>query len=267
VLNYPEINNQREVGPQACPQPQIGAGTIFCKNGTTEVLDITVVMLPVVAGQSSDAYINETTEDTFLLCECCTLPAPAPPPAVVQGLNRIAIIYWALGTAAAGGLIALSAGLWLMRKRTPTKPSRVLPEVENEDKLDLEDDEDEDAEEAEASWQLSGSPALATPALKDAQNNIGQLALANVAAVPREPLALALHDGPRSSLALVQVTLPLQVPANLKPQLQSTGASPPKKSPSNLQLSNSVPLTKKDQVKAMIQSTRATGNNLEWKNW
>jgi len=80
-LAHFEINNGWKAGPTDCPAPYEGVATFECKNGTTDVDEVTIQLPVSPEDWEAVAIGNETSADSrFLLCGCC-LPLGTPPPA------------------------------------------------------------------------------------------------------------------------------------------------------------------------------------------
>jgi len=139
VVPYGTLNNGRtSVVPVSCndgpSKGYLGEINFACSAGDTSILNITH-FLPVLP-EESPGVVNVTTltaqekeshdDEFFLLCQCCV--PPDDPPAVADGLavDFRVILYWAIGTAILGLIIATATGAIFMRGKA--KISRIVPE-------------------------------------------------------------------------------------------------------------------------------------------
>lgn len=268
-MSYAAINNGRQVGPLSCTASQIGSGTITCRNGTAMLEEITAVVAPRLAGQSNADFFNETVDDTFFLCSCCSPPAPAPPASSIAGADGTAVIRWVVGTAAVVVGVAIAAGIWFLTPRT-LKPSRVSPEMGNADadKIGIEEAK-EATNEPDAQSDPQERPALA---LQDVEQIRAQMALMN-SSVPHEPLALALKEGTASTAAELQMQMPQspnnnvtfpKSPSRLPMQFSHGPHTASQRSPGSA-LPQS--MTSAQAVKELVKSKRAFADSSGWKHW
>eukprot|EP00931_Biecheleriopsis_adriatica_P115458 TRINITY_DN91243_c0_g1_i1.p1 TRINITY_DN91243_c0_g1~~TRINITY_DN91243_c0_g1_i1.p1 ORF type:complete len:1344 (+),score=210.68 TRINITY_DN91243_c0_g1_i1:99-4130(+) len=190
VLEHPIINDGRKDGPGDCGDDFIGRPTFICRNGTTAVLDVSIIRQPLIPGIDNESHIGPEYDfediDRFLLCGCCK-GVDKPDVAPVLGTDTMPIVYWAAAVGGAGLLIALGSGLWIHKMRTPKpKLSQVAPKpedvakgapispqpIEDNPKLAIGDTEAEKARLAlKDATQPDGNNALA---IQDARQPAGQ---------------------------------------------------------------------------------------------
>jgi len=126
ALPHRAINNGWQAGPTACPSPYEGIATFFCRNGTTEVDEVTMELPASPEDFAAVEAGNDSSEQSrFIMCGCCHPQGlPDPPPPVTAADQGILIAAAATG-AALGILAATAAGAYYYYPRKKT--SRIFP--------------------------------------------------------------------------------------------------------------------------------------------
>lgn len=132
----PEINDGDEsVVPSQCSAHYLGAATFRCSNGRTTALNVSL-LYPAIPGleavdfnvsNMSSGFLMQHDEDYFYICGCC-IPQQTPLGAApIGGVDLRTIIYWAVGVAVLFVLLAVIAGVWVLRPAHFRKASRIHP--------------------------------------------------------------------------------------------------------------------------------------------
>mmetsp|Transcript_733 Transcript_733/g.1395 ORF Transcript_733/g.1395 Transcript_733/m.1395 type:complete len:1363 (+) Transcript_733:131-4219(+) len=123
AVEHGEINDGWKAGPYQCAAPYTGVATTFCRNGTTEINDVTLQVPSIIEDLENT---SNKEESLFTLCGCCAEmgePDPAPP---VKSEDTGVYLWLAITIGASGVLLAILAGWYFLPRRG--KISRVYPD-------------------------------------------------------------------------------------------------------------------------------------------
>lgn len=118
-----EINDGWKAGPYDCAAPYSGLATTICRNGTTEINDVTLQVPSVIEDLENS---SNKEESRFTLCGCCAPPDDPDPVPPVKGEETGVYLWLAITVAVSSGLLAIAAGLYFLPRGF--KISRVFPD-------------------------------------------------------------------------------------------------------------------------------------------
>lgn len=126
AIHHGEINDGWKAGPSLCTEPYTGDATLICRNGTTDVFEVTQQVPASI--EDFENTSSDKSESLFVLCECCLAQGEPPAAPPIKGEDHGMYISWAIAGGVVGVVLSVLAGLYFLPRRM--KVSRVFPEGE-----------------------------------------------------------------------------------------------------------------------------------------